>query len=786
MGQPVAGNKVSPTRRPDPGRRTTDTHLAGPPTDYAGRPIATSLLLETDYASDAFVPAPETMRWESFSEGMDGAETTLRISGGLSAEKLTGAGLIGDGHFSQVLEQLDPARRVRVIRGAGGGEPLPIFEGFPNYATVQWSARDQRFDVGCTSTADELLDSHPDAQLLGRTMRRRPESIAAWQADAPDMLTVDALALAYNADGKPNRAAETLPIETSAGTFNIYLHTEDDGDGAGYWNYAAALTNLLVLHVLRKGLSVSVVEALNDLADLQSIGHAAQSPDPFTRRLTARVASVTCRAVTIKEALALLCHAAGIHYHLPIRWDRATKRPAYWLRLLATLRTDAEERATPPRFSIGPRVDDLPRLAPLTDTASDQADEVAEDARAAFDAVITRDNRMITRPTLAGDVQRFEVTLLLRPGWRPIASLDNINDSAAFDAEMTFWRNQFDPEFDEETGKPLSIYHQQHPQFHTVRDVGRLWIFPDTDRYPGNVFARINGDLVGPGFGFDAALYSPFSGQTQGDSVLTYFDADIGGNIPLLYAAKWVMRPRPFTNTIGREGPTDERSPIVRFCFDCADPRTALATGTWVRYRGTVRFDAHRAALWIDEDNLLNSPALAAEPNDPDPLTYLEAYLRGTLQVAVTCVVEGDERLLHAPVPSPAPMPRPRARVVDVSERFAFDKRRGQNSHLDDLPTDEERFETRDDTAALVSYGTRFVEESARAEHSGPVSMPWIDDRWRIGDSFSGVQGLGIPFTSFPAIVRREIAWDPEANGYKTTYHLADLRHEPEADSEQG
>lgn len=755
--------------------RISRKKLAGEPTEWASRSAAISLQLETGFQTNNYVPAPDSLRVVSIGEGIDSSETSCRLLGLLDAAKLAGAGQLGSDHFTHALDNLHPDRRVR-ISFQKGFNTFALFSGYPQSNTLSWSDRHQHYTVTCLSAADELLTSDPTAQVFARSMKQNSE--AQWNPQAPNDALVWSLPLAYNTFDndfgvRGNRAAEPVDVVMNGSPVQVYLHTYD-GDPAGQvWNFADALRNLLYFYVGRTLTGFSVSEFFEDTKTLQG-QPPSTTADPFERRMTAVVKGISLRSMNVKEALTVLCDAAGLHFAPQVRPETNANGVAfdYFLRVWATLGRDEAAVVTKRKQMAEPIVDDLARQAPFTDISEDRVSAIIDANRASFNATVTKDSRVISRPKFVGAKKRYEVTLLLRPGWKPFAQLDDLTTAAAQQAALAFWVGEFDPELDI-SDQPRSIYHAKHPNHKSVSDIGRLWVFPDTKRYL---------------FGYDRQsrytnlLYDPYSAQpTPLGRAPVYLDSDIGGGIPLLDVQSWVTRTRPFLPTIGRFSASDDRSPIVEFNFNAADPILAMQQTDWVRYEGQALIDTTRAALWFVEDNLLDSVSLLSDPSDANSTRMLEAIIEGRFAVRVTCTIEGDGRLIYEPTTSTVPFARPRSQIIDVSERFQLNKRRGQNSVLDAQPTDSDpQFETRDDTALLQAFGDEHMEQTVHESYAGPVKVPWIDHNWLLGDSFSGVDGLGISFSEYPQVVRKEITFDP-AVGHATTYILGDLRSNPES-----
>ena len=76
--------------------------------------------------------------------------------------------------------------------------------------------------------------------------------------------------------------------------------------------------------------------------------------------------------------------------------------------------------------------------------------------------------------------------------------------------------------------------------------------------------------------------------------------------------------------------------------------------------------------------------------------------------------------------------------------------------------------------ASDLDAGLKILETIA-----GTVVVPWIDTRIRPGDSFSGVEGLGLAFGTSPGVVAITTINDPQG-GPRTELQLSDFRQAPE------
>ncbi len=740
---------------------------------------------QSERGSGEYAPSTE-LDWRDITMAMDGGDTTAKLVVAPDAADLTTAGSIGDKHLSHLLELFNPDLRIRIAQSYAA-EAEVYFQGYPLVDTINWHERGQSISCMCLAEGQEILRSSLKAQVLGRRMRWDP--LADWNEYRPvddQTRMITGLLPVFNAGNLPNRSAEAFPFAIGDATHRVHLFVDDGVPGAEHWNLADAMRYLAFFHVLGPALGVSVAEFMADTETLIGMEPAPASEDPFVRRLSARVEDVAVASMSVEEAIHQLTDAAGLHYEIAFgsRVERITTqteliRGEYSLRVFAALEKPEEADITPQRQSVAPKVFDMPREAPFTDHTGRTERAIAL-ANRAQQANLTVDRRAINAPIILGGYEHYEVTLLLRPGWLPDAEhqLDNLDTPEKRGAALTFWQLELQLENDSaETGEPTSIYHGKSPDHWRVNKVGRYWIFPD-DLF----WLRSDGGSDYARDGWPAELYGPY--DWPDDSKLVLVRSDVGGNIA--DAQYWVPRRRLFRDLIGRAQEGGSQAPIVRFNFTATDPSTALESPDWVEFKG-AEIDTKRAGIRISEPNLWKSFALSTYADAvPDSMNMLEAYINGHFMVSVTCTIRGDRRMVHKPDPTDSSFMRKRYRVIDTGlDSFRYDNRSDQNSHLktQDPPETDPAFMDRDDTEKFQSYADREAEILVGDTVAGSVDIFWVDPTHRLGDTFTGVDGLGLQFHRYPAIVRKQYIHDQSA-GYRTVLVLSDLRESPEVDGE--
>lgn len=734
-----------------------------------------------------------TLAVRSIAYGIDGTDDTMIVGWSPDSARLAGGFSGADAeHYPHVIAKLNPGRLMQAYVMHGADDEHLLFEGYPLPKTIQWDGDQQGLEVECLSAGQLRLRRGRAQQILGRLMR--PDPRTEWdENDDPERLTeVTTLAPIFNAGGRPNRKATPVQCAGRDGdTYLLYLFTQDDAPGAEYWNYADALRYLVFFYCHRWAADnpVDVSEFLTDTNGVDFIGasHAATSRDPLLRDLTRRCDDeVSVQSCNLDQAMAIVCDRAGVHYHITISGTEETKGgyvATYRLRVFGHL---AELNADPgpdTRLEVPPARHDLPRDPPFTNYTG-VSKEQRYRRNAANAVMLTLDEDVVTRPVFLGGHREYEATLLLRPGWLPLANLDNVAEADVDDA-IEVWRGQFDPEYDEDDEKrtPMSIYHTEHPDHAPVADVFRLWIFPDSIGIDAAALGR-NEYWV-----WQSLRYEPYTPEGE---ALWYTDPLYGAGLPQSIVGGWVPRWRPFRNTIGRASfSTTDTTPIVRIHFGngVPFPPPEVDDPGWRVYAGQVQFDAQRAAIRLTEANLWNGQPFRVDPDDADGENAISQYIRRDFWVSITACVQGDERLRYEPQPAVGPYSSLyRTETFDYGfTRFQYRARRSGNSHLNAFPPadeqdnqvwDDDAYESRDDTAALKAFADRQARDLVIPLAAGNVNIPWLSTDYKPGDVITGCYGMRILLDRFPIIKR--VAWTVVEGDVQTTLSLTDLRESPE------
>lgn len=755
-----------------------------------------SLLIETGKGTGRF-EASDHWEWKSVQRAMDGGDSIATIAAGLDVTKIAQGGRLNafrDEHLTHLLEQINPDLRIRIVQQTANDPTGTLFQGYPQVQTLQWSPDDQGVSCQCISEGNEVMRTGPVAQIRGRMMLRDPWATVITPSvvkEVPSALTI------FNAGNLPNRSPR-YEIKRGRSETSVNLFVDDNAPGAKMWSVAEALRHLVFFYL--DFADVSSADFMADTTALVGLDPSPASGDPFVRMMTAKLNNVSVASMSVEEAIHQITDAAGLHYEIQVHYKaRRTSsgvRPTpaggttfHRLRVMATV--NRGDDATSPTRKMGAAVvHDIPREPPFKDHAGRDVRAVAL-ANRAQSANLIVDHRAVTVPIFLGGYQEFEVMLLLRPGWLPHANLDNVtsdfedipeNQDARkrlADFAVKFWEDEFHkPAFDPTEPALGSIYDPRHPDHHTVADVGRRWIYPDDDSWVSADDPTVS-DYEREYW--PANLYSPYEQDAGKTNMLR--NTHLGGSIGS--AANWVAKRRQLLDTIGRAAKTGDTAPQLYLSFVSTDPnRALLLKRNWIPYQGARDIDLNSASITLTEPNLWTAESLIGDPGIGD-LRMLRAYIEGHFMVAINCTIVGDERMMSVQSPASAALTRPRHQIIDLGfERFRFRRRRGQLSFLNVQAVDPDpQYEDRDDTVLFERAAEREARLMAGSPVAGSFEIPFIDQTYKLGDSFSGVAGLAVELATYPEVVAIEFVNSDEAD-MRTIIHLTDLRDSPEVGGE--
>ncbi len=805
MGKPLIGGGGGGW--PGPHRQTPGMDFTGEaPGDLSYASSKARLLLETGLNTEQYEPV-EDLEWAQITEPLDGEDHTAQLTlPGFDLEKIYNANGTLNEHFAAVLAKLTPDRRVRVIRSTGPVDRRVLFQGYPQMVSLQSTPERRAVTITCLSEAQEWLRHHENADLLGAYWRRNPG--AAWDEDNPDHKLLTACPVAFNPEGRPNRSAESYLFKTRDGQIvQLYLWVEPGEPGAGHWSYVQALRSLAYFWVDQGNGPVSVIELLNDTANI-----AAWTPvpdaneDPFLVKMTAIAKPIALQSVNVDEAMTALCAAAGLHYHVPVRsleGEGDDVAVDHFVRVLAArVGGPAAPSGTRVRMRMRPpAVHDLPIEPPLSVTTATPAQTIAIRNRVQH-LDLTVDRRAINVPTFLGGYREYEGSFLLRPGWEPLAEhhLDNLDVDDAGEplgpteaeanrvAARDYWDEEFSTKFDE-TAQPLAAptkYHRQHAEHATVADVFRKWIFPDH----AGIVAGVLGRKSGPWQIFRCPPFMPAHPENPNGPLsnnLWWNDWTYGGGLLPPMTQHWAVRRRPFGDPISRRNAaTTELTPVVRLHFGMKDEDGNFTTATpgpddpgWIEYTGDVDILEDQAGLHFGESDFHGSPAFRSDPENAwDENRALWAYIWGHFWVQITATVRADRRMIQNWRTAGGSFIRDRGQITDLGFTDFVARARGKgNSYLQGQAEADPQFDSRDDWERFIASTEALAKRITGDTTAGNCETFFLDDSIWPGDSINGCVGLGLRFNRYPVVTCRQHFGGESP---RTQLVLTDMRRNPE------
>lgn len=767
------------------------------------------------------------MRWTGVTWRCDGQDNTAIVEAATQFDRLVEGDLpapggVGARHLGHLVNEMHTDRRI-VIRQVTGQRRV-LFDGYPTTQTVRWSAKTpQVVTAQCRSRPDEDLQSGPTCQVFGRWMRRQP-NVDASELEEPDLAHVEATPLHFNAGGRPNRLATPIRHHAAmpgaeAVDIDVYPFASDNDPEAEYWTTAQAICYLLY-HYVRRVTSLGIGQCLLDLQPLQSATHNPAGLNTFTRRMTAKVGDLRLDAVSAATALGLVCQAQGLHWAYMLTGvaaagddddegegegsggtapDPVTTGDDYEYSLRIWPLGDPGDAA---ELHMGnPKSIDLPRSAPWSDVSAMTPKAIAQ-ANVAHQATLTMDRRAISNPTILSGRKRYEVSLILRPGWIPFIEANqaeyyplvpvglspgggNVLDSVDIDDEENmalvgdWWSADLGRGGD--STPEDSVFHTSHEEHWRVAAVGRVLVFPMDARRGkrvGESVSKYNRELPPVGFEEGDPAYEPWlpgspeDPESSGHNILSE-PGDFGGlGASLAPAANWVPRMRLPGPCISQMKYAGTQGTYLRMTFDGGHSWHNIET-LWTPLQNECGIRLNAPNLF----ELMRPGARFTGSIDDD--SVMGAYIRRQFGIALTCTIEGDERLRENAMAPPF-FRRRRAVVLDAGERFAYRDRQLGNSAMKDVPETDPTFGEVNDSDSLTEYGIEEARIGAHEIISGNPQIPWIESALAVGDELTGVEGIGLRFPRPAPIV--SIAFS-NAPG-RTTLMLADTREDADVESE--
>ncbi len=779
--------------------------LGEPPRDFSDALEQAVVLLETAPGSGTFEPVSFLGdAWEVVhGENTDFPVARLAVRLGLRpdlygpSDTLPVDWQVVDeaGDKANVWDALLGGRQV-VIRTAreDGTDDWFIFWGVITRLEPGYSGAAGQGNRWATAYADSVLalaETEPGQTLIGQWRRSRGATIAVngGEGDPNECRLVTAEPPTFNPGGKPNCARVPLDLDGE----KVYVFTDPGAPDAEPWTLARALRYVQwaamqpappmtgELYDVPFGAYGSGPDWLAEFIGWTSyrLEHENLSSmlvplldrtdqagsDALERALLRRLSDVCVDHMSTLEAFALLGGLGGLSY-TPIYLQGPTTPIVcllWTLRGYRDARKAAANKAASNRGLLKPGVsgDHQPAggIEPAPATArgvwvyvpSDGyvsagrgigdlvRDENSTEGSFSFDESGTRNAVRVL-----GDADQYEVTVELRPGWKPDAWVDvDPNDQAAVDAAIArIGTPEWDARYRLDKADGAALASHGH--------VLRRWVLNEHGGYLAADYQRA------AGYWSDPTKWEPYRWFTEGHVFLLWIRGDDG----------WSARRRRFLPPLaqwfqeGASQPT-EIGIVVELSFD---------GGTSWRYcDAQVLVEANECAIYFQ------SPDLTAivDPGD-DANDFVRAYIRGQLRVRVTANVEGDDAVVGAAPQRAASLLAP-TRVDHVPQRGRLRRvwRHGANSELPtygiDTPDD------RDDgpEARYLAERLRFDLETRRVQ--AQVVLPYLLqdgggpwEGYRPGDEVLGVitghAQTRVPFTgsddpALPAARITRISW---------------------------
>lgn len=767
--------------------------FADAPRDYTEVRAPYVVLVETGYQTNVFTLVDD-VQWEEVHHGSGDKKTTARFTIVESTEQQIVGVMPNPGGAAGLMQRLSrfaADRRVLVQRLAPPPDDDVLFDGYPQQETLGWASAAQRATFVAQGVAEVHMEQHPEAQVYGRHMRRDPAR--EWEFDSDDRVHTHWPCI-FNAEGKPNRAKfPTLHhlFEGDGIDVTVYPFAGDGDPTAEYWTLAQALC-YLVHHHHRGDMHLTVTEFWRDVAPL-----AAMEPVPvnvandFATRMRVALRETPVESTNLRTALNQVLRKHGFRYAVGLinhygGAPSSSQVPLHWRHVLRIWHPDDTGLNRGPLYMGEQSIVTLPRDLPFTDVTA-RTPEVVAQANPSEQTGLTIEHRAARQITVLGGRQAFEVTLQLRPGWKPfipanaahypgvaMPSPNMVDEATLDDARRAYWEQyialarveedgeagEVDPAFD-------PIFHTSHPESWRVLDVLRKWIYPTDHRYDVRVapvpFARTGY----PERMYQAIVDGEFNALSHPAPIGASLTADLmneGG------ARNWAAMPRLMRQLVGRFGLGETHSIVVEAFF--------LSVG-W------RRIDDAAECIPLDEECGLiirhpNPVMLAPFTSEDDEGGAVEdnfvySYLQGALRVRVTCTLYGDRRGHVRPPDATLTHARPTGSVLDSGERFPLHVRNPINSLVAQRFTFEPdpRYQQLSSVVAMNDYAVRAAKRAATEATSGTFQLWWIQP-FGVGTQIDGIGGA--PALPSPSEV---IGVTYHRMAPRTTLHLEDHRSDP-------
>lgn len=696
-----------------------------------------------------------------------------------------------------------------------------FFEGIPvNLSRVDAGAVGSQSTTGILTlkSSSDLFKQSPESQIVGAWLPRVPDPEQAVGYHVLD----ESFPVVFNPTNLPNRSvnqdSDAGYMDPAEARSSYYFTAPDSFDliGSGvrerskYWTYAQAIAWLLCYYGDSEGLVDEETTFRNTHVDFGTrdggldliwdcVGPLIDQEPPDDNGagleafdvtpdvlLTQKVQGVDVTGMDLIDAIGTLLTQAGCGYFLDFRAetsdiDMAPTDTAYKFRVF----TPGGENVAG-----GKGAQFLPRLEPFNTSSEeggverDPADYLAANNLNHVDARYDM-NEIVNHPMVRAAPKRWEVTLYLRPMWRPIeggldgagaAFIDNVDPSqtmalAQYDGTITMdgvARAEMNRSLFLFKGQP-SVFTEGNLVGEVARrtdfiakalvasnewgkqyfDVLRKWGVPTDFAWSDLEFARDPGGTI-PSIPDSWKSYRPIQfGSTSGTVITT----------PIPGSEVWPTRRRPFLPLLGRDASGSELPPVVELSFNSG------SAGSWFEWPA-VNIDSEDSVLWLQFEN----PADVRTPRKETGVHHhlALAYVSNQLRVRITCSIEGSDNTVVVPptldqvsVPRARVFPAPQLRSEATVSKYQFQTVKDVDQ-LSDVsaattsPDDADNkffiFTPRDIGNALRAQANRIQALGAVPIIHGSLKIPWpeldldlgnvvprVEDT-RIGDVISGLE----------------------------------------------
>jgi len=431
--------------------------------------------------------------------------------------------------------------------------------------------------------------------------------------------------------------------------------------------------------------------------------------------------SLACEATSLIEALHLLTAAAGIH--LTAETDNVGGSPVTKLRLWSA-------EAGPVRRLYLARGGRRADGTAWYETRGRSVSAVLSDNNTYRGEVTWDHGSIMNSPVVIGDVKRYEMTVSLWPGWRPVGGLDDVAEQDRATAKaQALTPEQVEALGDEaESSSWYRMYHRQGSQFKYYTDVARLWVLNEDGAYPGSLYNR----------------YAPFDDYRP-------FDFSTVASADVTRPGVWMRRPRPLQPTISVSMDGRSLGVWVEISFD--------GGVTWQQQSGGVRVLEDRAGIYLECENPCE---ICPTGVDPAVQNMWYALVDQTFRVRVTAVFDSDERLIGT-FPTDrlvSPTLKTCAMVLYRPQSFRYASRSGTTNVLSTVgmgPVEQ------DDSEAIARLAERLARTNQDRQVKVLPAIPWIETGYALGDRISEIRGREVRFATamgagmrWPSILERE------------------------------